>query len=183
MNSTPACLISKRCSRAIRTCSFSAFGLALAFCCGRPAQGQAYGPRQFWLAPAATNVFTVAGMYSSTNTVVDTSIIFPNLNVDTYVVVPSYARYFGIGSRLSTVSVAVPYAWANVSLSTANRGVAPSKQGLTDSYAHFTVGLVNTPALAPAEFVAYMQKQNPTVVAYGLVAMMPPLATIRMTGW
>jgi hypothetical protein len=167
-------LSSKRCSAAIRTASFAACGLALALGCGRPAQAQAYGPRQFWLAPAGTNVFTVSGMYSSSNTVVDTSIIFPNLNVDTYVVVPSYARFFGIGHRLSQVSVAVPYAWANVSLSTANRGVTPSKQGLADSYVHFTVGLVNTPALAPAEFGAYMQKENPPVVVYGLLAVMPP---------
>ncbi len=165
---------SKRCFNAFRTASYSACGLALALGCGRPAQAQAYGPRQFWLAPAGTNVFTVSGMYSSSNTVVDTSIIFPNLNVDTYVVVPSYARFFGIGNRLSQVSVAVPYAWANVSLSTANRGVTPSKQGLADSYAHFTMGLVNTPALAPAEFGAYMQKENPPVVVYGLGAVMPP---------
>lgn len=88
--------------------------------------------------------------------------------------VPSYARFFGIGNRLTQVSVALPYAWANVSLSTSNRGVAPSQEGLADSYAHFTVGLVNTPALAPAEFGAYMQKQNPPVVLYGLVAVMPP---------
>jgi hypothetical protein len=72
------------------------------------------------------------------------------------------------------VSVAVPYAWANVSLSTANRGVTPSKQGLADSYAHLTVGLVNTPALAPAEFGAYMQQNNPPVVVYGLMAVLPP---------
>jgi hypothetical protein len=174
MNSTPASRISKRCSVAVRTASFAACGLVLALGCGRTAQAQAYGPRQFWLAPAGTNVFTVSGLYSSSNTVVDTSIIFPNLNVDTYVVVPSYARFFGIGDRLSQVSVAVPYAWANVSLSTANRGVTPSKQGLADSYAHLTVGLVNTPALAPAEFGAYMQQNNPPVVVYGLMAVLPP---------
>jgi len=174
MNSTSGSRISKRCSDAVRNATFAACGLALALGCGRPVQAQAYGPRQFWLAPAGTNVFTVSGMYSSSNTVVDTSIIFPNLNVDTYVLVPSYARFFGIGNRLSQVSVAVPYAWANVSLSTANRGVTPSKQGLADSYAHFSVGLVTTPALAPAEFGAYMQKDNPPVVVYGLVAALPP---------
>lgn len=36
------------------------------------------------------------------------------------------------------------------------------------------MGLVNTPALAPAEFGAYMQEKNPSVVVYGLAAVMPP---------
>jgi len=183
MNSTSGSRISKRCSDAVRTATFAACGLALALGCGRPAQAQAYGPRQFWLAPAGTNVFTVSGLYSSSNTVVDTSIIFPNLNVDTYVLVPSYARFFGIGNRLSQVSVAVPYAWANVSLSTANRGVAPSKQGLADSYAHFTVGLVNTPALAPAEFGPTCKRTIPPWWSTAWWRRYPPPATIRTTGW
>lgn len=124
--------------------------------------------------PVGANVVTISGLYSSSNTAVDTSIVYPNLDVDTTVVIPSYSRFFGVGQHLAQASVSIPYAWANVKLSTANRGVAPSNAGLTDSYAHLTLGLVNAPALSPADFGAYMVKQNPAVVTYGLMAVMPP---------
>ena len=135
-----------------------------------------YGPRQFWPAPVGTDVFTLSGLYTASNTIVDTSIIFPNLNIDTVVVVPSYSRYFGIGKTLVQATVAVPYAWADVKVSEASTGVDrnPQRDGFADAYAHVLVGLVNAPALGPKEYGAFMAGKNPGVVIMGLAGVFAP---------
>jgi hypothetical protein len=147
----------------------TAFGMA-------PASAQMYGPRQFWPAPVGTDVLTVAGISTSSNTIVDTSIIYPNLNVDTVVVAPSYSRFFGIGSTLVQATVAVPYAWADVAVSEARTGLNrhPRRDGFADTYAHLSVGLLNAPALPPKEYGAFMGRDNPEMVIMGLAGLFAP---------
>ncbi|MFM7265280.1 MAG: transporter [Cyanobium sp.] len=141
-----------------------------------PAAAQMYGPRQFWPAPVGTEVLTVSGIYTSSNTVVDTSLVFPNLDIDTIVLAPSYSRFFGLGEALVQASVALPYAWADVAVSEARTGLArnPRRDGLADAYGHLTVGLLNAPALAPAPFGAFMARENPGVVVMALAGVFAP---------
>jgi hypothetical protein len=141
-----------------------------------PASAQMYGPRQFWPAPVGTNVFTLNGIYTSSNTVVDTSIVYPNLDVDTVVLAPSYSRFFGLGDKLMQVTLAVPYAWADVQVSEARTGLNrnPRREGLADGYAHVTFGILNAPALSPAQFGAWMGRDNPDVVIMGLAGVFAP---------
>jgi hypothetical protein len=143
---------------------------------GAPARAQMYGPRQFWPAPVGTDVFTVSGIYTRSNTVVDTSIIFPNLDIDTVVLAPSYSRFFGIGNTLVQATVAVPYAWADVKVSESRTGIDrnPRRDGLADAYAHLTVGVLNAPALSPKEYAAFMGRENPGVVVMGLAGLFAP---------
>ncbi|MFM7642986.1 MAG: transporter [Cyanobium sp.] len=140
------------------------------------ASAQMYGPRQFWPAPVGTNVFTLNSIYTSSNTVVDTSVVYPNLDVDTFVVVPSYSRFFGVGSQLIQATVALPYAWADVAVGESRTGINrnPRRQGLADAYGHLTFGLLNAPALPPKEFAAFMGLENPDVVIFGMAGMFAP---------
>ena len=158
-----------------RSLAAAAAALATSFAAA-PATAQMYGPRQFWPAAVGTDVLTVSGIYMSSNTIVDTNIVYPNLKVDTYVVAPSYSRYFGLGSTLLQATVAVPYAWADVKVSEARSGLNrnPRRDGLTDSYAHLIVGLLNAPALSPKEFGAFMGRDNPGVVVMGMAGLYAP---------
>lgn len=141
-----------------------------------PARAQMYGPRQFWPAPVGTDVFTLNNLYTASNTIVDTSVVYPNLTVDTFVVAPSYSRFFGIGSQLLQATVALPYAWADVTVAESRTGISrnPRRDGLADAYGHLTVGLLNAPALPPATFVAYMGQENPDVVIFALAGLFAP---------
>ena len=143
---------------------------------GVPASAQMYGPRQFWPAPMGTDVLTVAGIYTSSNSVVDTSIVYPNLNVDTVVLAPSYSRFFGIGGTLLQATVAVPYAWADVKVSESRTGIDrnPRRYGFADAYAHLTFGVLNAPALNPKQYAAFMGRENPGVVIMALAGMFAP---------
>ena len=127
-------------------------------------------------APVGTNVFTVSSFYSQSNTIVDTNIVYPQLNVDTTVVAPSLSHFFGVGGQLAQATVAVPYVWANVALSESRSGltVSPARDGFADSYAHLTVGLINAPALDAKGFGAFMGGHNPRVVGFGLVGTYLP---------
>lgn len=159
----------RRSMAGVAVAAATAFGMA-------PASAQMYGPRQFWPAPVGTDVLTVAGISTSSNTIVDTSIIYPNLNVDTVVVAPSYSRFFGIGSTLVQATVAVPYAWADVAVSEARTGLNrhPRRDGFADAYAHLSVGLLNAPALPPKQYGAFMGRDNPEVVIMGLAGLFAP---------
>jgi hypothetical protein len=141
-----------------------------------PGQAQMYGPRQFWPAPVGTDVFTLNGIYTSSNTVVDTNIVYPNLDIDTVVLAPSYSRFFGLGDKLVQATLAVPYAWADVKVSESRTGLNlnPQRQGLADAYAHLTFGVLNAPALSPKEYAAFMGRENPGVVIMGLAGMFAP---------
>lgn len=149
---------------------------ALAALAAAPAGAQMYGPRQFWPAPVGTEVLTVAGIFTSSNTVVDTSIVFPKLDVDTWVVAPSYTRFFAVGDQLVQGTVALPWARADVAIAEPRTGLArsPVREGLADAYGHVTVGLVNAPALAPAAFSAFMAQRNPGVVVVALAGGFAP---------
>jgi hypothetical protein len=141
-----------------------------------PVQAQMYGPRQFWPAPVGTDVFTLNGIYTSSNTVVDTNIVYPNLDIDTVVLAPSYSRFFGLGNKLVQATLAVPYAWADVKVSESRTGLNlnPQRQGLADAYAHLSFGVLNAPALSPKEYAAFMGRENPGVVIMGLAGMFAP---------
>ncbi|MEB3265471.1 MAG: transporter [Cyanobacteriota bacterium] len=153
-------------------------GLALGSWITTPAQGQMYGPRQFWPAPVGTDVFTLAGFYTRSNTIIDTSIVFPNLEIDTTVLAPSYTRFFDLGGRLLQATVAVPYAWADVAVNVDTKrrdlGLTPSRQGVADGYAHLTLGLLNAPALPAADFGGWLAKENPAMVIVALAGLFAP---------
>ncbi|MEY4354537.1 MAG: hypothetical protein RLZZ609_2778 [Cyanobacteriota bacterium] len=140
------------------------------------ASAQMYGPRQFWPAPVGTNVFTLNTIYTSSNTVVDTSVVYPDLDVDTVVVAPSYSRFFGAGSQLMQATVALPYASADVAVAESRTGIDrnPRRQGLADAYGHLTFGLLNAPALPPKDFAAFMGRQNPDVVIFAMAGVFAP---------
>ncbi|MFM9089431.1 MAG: transporter, partial [Cyanobium sp.] len=141
-----------------------------------PASAQMYGPRQFWPAPVGTEVFTLNSIYTRSNTIVDTSIVYPKLEVDTFVVAPSYSRFFGAGSQLIQATVALPYAWADVAVGESRTGINrnPHRQGLADAYGHLTFGLLNAPALPPKDFATFMGVQNPDVVIFAMAGMFAP---------
>lgn len=140
------------------------------------ATAQMYGPRQFLPAPTGTSVLTISSFYTQSNTIVDTNIVFPQLNVDTVVVAPSLSHFFPIGGQLAQATVAVPYVWANVALSESTTGLAvsPARDGFADSYAHLTVGMINAPALDPKSFAGFMASHNPRVVGFGLLGTYLP---------
>jgi hypothetical protein len=148
--------------------------LALGAGYAAPAQAQNYGARIFWLAPKDVSAVQFQVLSIESNTSFSTDIVFPNLNINTTAVVPTFVHNFDLAGQAAQAAVSIPYAWVNVALSTDSRGINREQKGFADLYAHLRVGLVNAPALSPEEFVAYLGQDNPPVIIHGLLGLYAP---------
>jgi len=161
-------------STVVRSLTLAATSVALSLTVAGQARAQQYGPRIFWLAPSNLNVVQFQLLYQKTNTAFDTSVVYPNLDIDTTILVGSYAPTFSLGDTSGQFILAVPYASADVELSAGSRSIERNQAGLADIYTEFRVGLVNAPGLSPQEFVQYMTEKNPRVQLRALVGVTVP---------
>ncbi|MBW4465559.1 MAG: transporter [Pegethrix bostrychoides GSE-TBD4-15B] len=162
-------------STAARAFTLAATSVALSLTMAGQACAQQYGPRIFWLAPSDLNVIQFQFLYQKTNTAFDASVVYPNLDIDTTVLVGTYAPTFSLGDTSGQFILSVPYAAADVELSAGSREIDRSQAGLADIYTEFRVGLVNAPGLSPQEFVQYMTEENPRVQLRGMVGVFVPV--------
>lgn len=161
-------------STVTRSLTLVATSIALSLSVAEQARAQQYGPRMFWLVPSDINVLQFQVIYQKTNTAFNSDVVYPNLDIDTTALVASYTRTFDLGDTAGLFTVAIPYAGAEVELSTAARGIERSQGGLADALAQLQIGLVNTPGLSPEEFVKYMAEENPQFQMRALVGMYAP---------
>lgn len=164
----------KHLTSVVRAFVFAATGLALSLGIADQAQAQQYGPRLFWLAPSDTNILQFQLLYQETNTSFSADIVYPNLDIDTTALIGSYTRTFSLGDTAGLLTVAIPYASANVELSTASRGIERSQDGIADAYAQLQIGLVNSPGLSLQELAKYMVEENPRFQMRALVGVYVP---------
>jgi hypothetical protein len=143
-------------------------GLALSLTVADQAQAQAYGPRNFLPAPSGTNAIGFQILNIDSNTTIDTSIVFPNLNIDTDAFVFSYIRNFEIGGTSGQVVITQPIAIVDVGASAGNFDVSRQNTGLADTLLELRVGIIGAPAVDIPEYVQYLGQENPDVVMKGL---------------
>jgi Neuraminidase (sialidase) len=106
------------------------------------ALAQVYGPRQFLPAPSGTNAVVFQIKNFDTNTAVDTSIVYPNLDIDTDAFVFSYTRNFSIGGTSGQVVVTQPVAIVDAQGSLGDFTIGRSNTGLADTQVEFRAGIL-----------------------------------------
>jgi hypothetical protein len=161
-------------STAARSLTLVMTGFALSLGIAQQGRAQQYGARIFWLAPSNLNAVQFQSLYQKTNTAFNSDIVYPNLDINTTVLVATYSRTFAIGHTSGQFVSSFPYASADAQLSAGSRGASRSASGLADSYAHLRVGLVGTPALTLPEYAQYLVQKNPQVQMYALVGVYIP---------
>jgi hypothetical protein len=149
-------------------------GLGLSLTLSEQAQAQAYGPRNFLPAPSGTNAVGFQIINFDTNTAIDTSIVYPDLNIDTDAFVFSYVRNFEIGGTSGQVVITQPLAIVDVGASVGNFDISRGNTGLADTQVELRVGIIGAPALDIPEYVQYLGEENPDVVMKGLLTVTFP---------
>ena len=147
---------------------------ALAFACvlagAREARAQDLEPKAYSASPVGAS-FLVLGLSRSTGSVL-TDPTLPLKDVDARINgVPVAAGYtFGLSGKLALVTVAVPYAWGDVSGLVFEEARAITRSGLTDARAKISVNLVGNPAMGLREFVKAPRR---TIVGTSLTVTPP----------
>lgn len=118
--------LSKHLISIVRSFALVASSLTLSLSVAESAHAQQYGPRQFWLAPSGIQIFQIQGFHLDSNTSIDTSIVYPDFDleiggvdfdIDTDALVLIYAPTFSIGETSGQLVFSFPYAWVNVNVS------------------------------------------------------------------
>jgi hypothetical protein len=134
------------------------------------ARAQELEPRAYSPAPKGANFIILNYSYQSGEVLFDPSLPFSNVRAFINGVVGGYGHTFSLFGRISSVAVAVPYAWASVDGNVGESYQAITRSGLGDARVRFVVNLIGGPALSIKEFVA--RKPEPTL-GFSLVAVVP----------
>ena len=152
-----------------RGMAIGSMGIMASLIAAEKAQAQAYGPRQFLPAPSGTNAVVFQIKNFDTNTAFDTSIVYPNLDIDTDAFVFSYTHNFSIGGTSGQVVLTQPIAIVDAEVSAGNLSIERGNTGLADTQLEFRVGILGSPGVNLQEYVQYLGQENPDVVMKGMV--------------
>ena len=111
------------------------------------------GPRVYWAVPEKTNVLTPMWIAVDSNYGFDSSLIVPDADFDTDIMVMMYTRAVSFGGHLGGISLIVPGGRVDGGL--ANTGFQGRSTGLGDIAAMATMSLFGAPAYTPEEFSSY----------------------------
>lgn len=131
------------------------------------------GPRAYLPPPIDTNVFTVFGMQVSGNSMLNSGIVNPNLDLDVDLLIAQYTRTMEIGGRYVAFTFVQPQGRLNSTITLANAPNFENKtksEGLGDTQILLTTGLYNLPPLTLATYATY----KPTFAVGGLARLTLP---------
>jgi hypothetical protein len=135
--------LSKHLVAIARSLALVATSFTLSLSGAEPARAQQYGPRLFWLAPSGIQIFQIQGFHLESNTSIDTSIVYPDFNIDiggvdfdieTEALVFIYAPTFSVGETSGQLVFSIPYAWVDVNVSAGPIEINRNESGLADLY-------------------------------------------------
>ena len=135
-----------------------ALSLACVFAGSGEARAQDLEPKAYSASPVGAS-FLVLGLSRSTGSIL-TDPTLPLKDVDAKLNgIPVAAGYtFGVFGKLALVTLAVPYAWGDVSGTVFEEARSVSRSGLTDARAKFSINLLGNPAVGLREFVKTPRK-------------------------
>jgi hypothetical protein len=129
--------------------AFALFAIATA------ARGQDDGPRVYLLAPQGAQNVTAFAVVKRGNEEPEVGTIVPGADIDTDILVLRYAGTFSLGGRQFNPFVILPTGEATTTRSDpSGHRVSESSGGLGDIQIGAVLGLINSPALAPADYAA-----------------------------
>ena len=138
------------------------------------------GPRAYFPPPIDPNVFTVFGMQVSGNSMLNSGLVNPNLDLDVDLLIAQYTRTMELGGRYVALTLVQPQGRLKSTISLAN---APrfedltKSEGLGDTQILLTTGLYNLPPLTLDTYASY----KPTFAVGGLVRLTLPTGEYEET--
>jgi hypothetical protein len=129
--------------------------LALAIFAGQTgARAQDDGPRVYQLTPKGAQAWTVFAVAKRGNEEPEVGTVLPGSDIDTDLLIPRYVTTLSLGGRQFAPFVIIPTGRTRFQL---NDGVTPpaSSSGFGDLQIGGVVGLVGSPALAPADYANF----------------------------
>ncbi len=131
------------------------------------------GPRAYLPPPVNTNVFTVFGMHTEGNSVLNSGIVNPDLDVDVDLLIAQYSRTMDINDRYVSFTLVQPTGELTSTITLPNAPNFKKKttsEGLGDTQILLSTGLYNLPPLTKATYAKY----KPTFAVGGLARVTLP---------
>jgi hypothetical protein len=136
------------------------------------ARAQGDGPHTYLPAPVGTNILVPTYMALSSNFNFAQSILLEGADIQSNISVLSYLRFFSLGGRLAQLWVTPVFGTVDGTATVGGQFIdAPKQSGFADPIVNVRIGLVNAPALKPADFMKHQQKFQ----VYALVGASLPL--------
>jgi hypothetical protein len=131
---------------------------------------QELDPRAYSPSPVGTTFLVVSDSKSSGSAVFDADSPFSDVHANFSVASLGAGRVFGLAGRQSSLALALPYAWGDVSGNVGGTQRSVSRSGLADARVRFSMLLLGGPALEPAAFASREQR---TILGVSLTVAAP----------
>jgi hypothetical protein len=131
---------------------------------------QELDPRAYSPSPVGTMFVVVSDSQSSGSAVFDADSPFSDVHANFSLASLGAGRVFGLAGRQSSLALALPYAWGDVSGNVGGTQRSVSRSGLADARLRFSMLLLGGPALAPAVFASREQR---TILGVSLTVAAP----------
>lgn len=131
------------------------------------------GPRAYLPPPVNANVFTFYGMKVSGNSMINSGVVNPNLELDVDLVVAQYTRTMNLFGNYASFTAVQPYGKlkSKVKFDVLQQlNSTTESKGMGDTQLLFSFGLYNLPPLTRQEYKNY----QPTFAAGGLIRLTLP---------
>jgi hypothetical protein len=120
---------------------------------GSAAQAQDLDPKAYSASPVGAAFLVVGAARSTGSVLTDPTLPLSDIEAKINGVPVATGYTFGLFGKLTMVTVALPYAWGEVSGLVAEEARTITRSGLTDARAKLSVNLVGNPAMGLREFV------------------------------
>ena len=122
------------------------------------ARAQDMEPKAYSASPVGANFLVGSYSWSSGDVLFDPTIPVSDVkaNVDGFALAVGHS--FDLFGDLALVTVALPYAWADVTGKVEEQAAEATRSGLADARLRFSVNLVGNPAMSASEFVRAPRK-------------------------
>jgi hypothetical protein len=131
---------------------------------------QELDPRAYSPSPVGTTFVVVSDSQSSGSTVFDATSPFSDVHANFSLASLGVGRVFGLAGRQSSLALALPYAWGDVSGNVGGAQRSVSRSGLADARLRFSMLLLGGPALEP---VAFASREQRTILGVSLTVVAP----------
>jgi hypothetical protein len=129
------------------------FALAAAWCLvASPLAAQDMEPKAYSASPVGANFFVAGYTWSSGGVVFDPTLPVTDVHADVQAFAVGIGHTFDLFGDLALVSLAMPYATADLTGKLGEQAGAVSRSGLADARMKFSVNLLGNPAMAARDF-------------------------------
>ena len=126
--------------------------LALFFPMVKVVFAQDLEPRAYSASPVGTTFALVGFGRTSGDVTFDPSIPVTNVHATFHAPVIGGGQTFGVFGRQALLTVALPYAWGNITGNVGEQSGSVHRSGLTDIKSRFSLNLRGNPAMTPRDF-------------------------------